>query len=123
MGSKQVVSGVTVTWNDAKHPKLNVKDGARYKNYKKGDLQSGNDDFTPSRVVVDLKLDLGDPKVSVVDLDDVHVQIAYSGAVPAIGWWNGAKWVKFEKVAYANSVADVTLPTRWPTDPAIGTHP
>jgi hypothetical protein len=120
MGNKQVLAGVSVTWNDAKHPKLNVKDGARYKNYKKGDLQSGHDEFTPSRIVVDLKLDLGDPKVPKVDLDDVHVQIAYSGAVPTIGWWNGAKWVKFTKVAYANSVADVTLPSPWPTDPPIG---
>ena len=123
MGSKPIVSGVTVTWNDAKHPKLNVKDGGRYKNYKKGDLKSDDDDLKPDRVVVDLKLDLGDPKATEVALDDVHVQIAYSGDVPTIGWWNGAKWVKFTKVAYANSVADVTLPTRWPTDPAIGTHP
>jgi hypothetical protein len=130
MGSKQVLSGVTVRWNDAKHPKLNVKAGARYKNYIKGDLHSDYgvlhsdyDDFTPSRIAVDLKLDLGNTTVSEVVLDDVHVQIAYSGAAPTIGWWNGAKWVKFEHVAYANHVADVTLPSPWPTDPPIGTAP
>ena len=73
--------------------------------------------------MVDLKLDLGDPKVSNVVLDDVHVRIAYSGTDPTIGWWNGAKWATFKQVAYANNIADIRLPSPWPTDPAIGTFP
>ena len=121
MGSKPVVSGITVTWNDVKHPKLNVKDGGRYKNYKKGDLKSDDDELEPDRVVVDLKLDLGNPTTDPVNLDDVHVRITYSGANPKIGWWNGTMWKKFTQVAYAKNVADVTLPSPWPVDPPIGT--
>ena len=124
MGSKQVASGVTVTWNDAKHPKFNVKDGPLNKSIIPRS-KNNDDEFIPSRIVVDLKLNLGDATVSKVVLSDVHLLISYSGAAPTIGWWNGAKWVKFkqEQVAYANNVADVTLPSPWPTDPAIGTYP
>jgi hypothetical protein len=122
MGSKPVLAGVTVTWNDAKHHKVNVKDGPR----NKSDIprsKHNDDEFTPARIVVDLKLDLGDSSVSEVDLDDVHLKIPYTGVTPTVGWWNGAKWVKFKQVAYANNVADITLPSPWPTDPAIGTNP
>jgi hypothetical protein len=122
MHKKEVLTGVTVTWNDAKHSKVNVKDGPRNKSIIPRS-KNNDDEFTPSRIVVDLKLDLGDPNVPEVVLDDVHVQIAYSGVDPTIGWWNGAKWVKFKHVAYANYVADVTLPSLWPTDPPIGTAP
>lgn len=122
MGKQQVLAGVTVMWNDAKHPKVNVKDGPRNK-HNIPRSKNNDDEFVPSRIVVDLKLDLGDAKVAEVVLDDVHVQITYSGATPTIGWWNGAKWVKFKQVAYANNVADITLPSRWPTDPAIGANP
>ena len=123
MVSRQVVTGVTVTWDDTKYNETKknvprVRDGG-----KRGILHSNNDEFTPARIVVDLKLDLGDTTVSEVALDNVHLLIAYSGATPTIGWWNGAKWVKFKQVAYANHVADVTLPSPWPTDPAIGTSP
>ena len=123
MGSKQVVTGVTVTWDDTKYndtrknvPK--VRDGG-----KRNIPHSNNDEFTPARIIVDLKLDLGDTSVPEVALDDVHLQIAYSGVNPTLGWWNGAKWVKFKQVTYANNVADVTLPSPWPTDPAIGGSP
>jgi hypothetical protein len=120
MGNKQVLAGVTVTWNDAKHPKVNVKDGPRNKQ----DIpRSKDDEFTPNRIVIDLKLDLGNAAISEVTLDDVHLKIVYSGEAPTIGWWNGAKWVKFKQVAYANNIADVTLPSPWPTDPAIGANP
>ncbi len=122
MGNKQVLTGVTVTWNDAKHPKLSVKDGPHNKSVIPRS-KNNDDEFTPSRIVVDLKLDLGDTTVSEVMLDDVHLQIAYSGTPPTIGWWNGAKWLKFKQVKYANNSADVTLPSPWPTDPTIGTYP
>ena len=122
MGNKQVLAGVSVTWNDAKHPKVNVKDGPRNKSIIPRS-KNNDDEFTPSRIVVDLKLDLGDPNLSEVVLHDIHLKIGYGGTAPTIGWWNGAKWVKFKQVAYANNVADVTLPSPWPTDPAIGTHP
>jgi hypothetical protein len=122
MGSQQVLSGVTVTWNDAKHSKLNVKDGPHDKRIIQRS-KNNDDEFTPSRIVIDLKLDLGDTTVSEVKLDDVHLQIAYSGTQPTIGWWNGAKWVKFKQVAFANHIADITLPSPWPTDPLIGSHP
>ena len=94
MGNKLVLAGVTVTWNDAKHHTVNVKDGP----HNKKDIprsKNNDDEFTPSRIVVDLKLDLGDPNVSEVVLHNVHLQIGYGGAAPTIGWWNGAKWVKF----------------------------
>ncbi len=122
MGNKQVLTGVTVAWNDAKHPKLNAKDGP----YNKSVIphsKNNDDEFTPGRIVVDLKLDLGDTTVSEVTLDDVHLQIAYGGAAPTVGWWNGAKWMKFKQVAYANNVADVTLPSPWPIDPPVGSAP
>jgi hypothetical protein len=120
MGNKQVLTGVTVTWNDAKHPKVNVKDGPLSKH----DIpRSKDDEFTPARIVVDLKLDLGDPNTTHVELDDVHLQLTYSGPAPTVGWWNGAKWVKFKHVVYANNLADITLPSPWPTDPAIGANP
>ena len=122
MGNKQVLAGVTVMWNDAKHRTVNVKDGT----YNKKNIprsKNNDDDFIPSRIVVDLKLDLGDAKAAEVALDDVHLQIAYSGEAPTAGWWNGKKWVKFKQVAYANNIADITLPSPWPTDPAIGGVP
>jgi len=123
MGSKQVVSGVTVTWNDTKHNDtkknaLRIRDGG-----KRDILRSSSDEFTPARIVVDLKLDFSDTAVSEVALDDVHLKITYSSAAPTIGWWNGAKWVKFKQVSYADNVADVTLPSLWPTDPLIGVQP
>lgn len=122
MGSKQVLAGVTVTWNDAKHKSINVKEGS----HSKSDIprsKNNDDEFVPSRIVIDLKLDLGDAKAAEVALDDVHLQIAYSGATPTAGWWNGKKWVKFKQVAYANNIADITLPSPWPTDPPIGFYP
>jgi hypothetical protein len=126
MGNKAVLSGVTVTWHEAKHPKLNVKDGP----HNKHDIprsQNNDDEFTPSRIVVDLKLDLGNTNVTEVVLDDVHVQIAYTSAEasvkPTVGWWNGKKWVKFKDVTFANNLIDVTLPSPWPTDPPIGAYP
>ncbi len=122
MGNKQVLTGVTVAWNDAKHPKLNVKDGPYNKNVIPRS-KNNDDEFTPGRIVVDLKLDLGDTTVSEVMLNDVHLQVAYSGAAPTVGWWNGAKWLKFKQVQYANNVADVTLPSPWPIDPPIGSYP
>ena len=122
MGNKQVLTGVTVAWNDARHPKLNVKDGPRNKSIIPRS-KNNDDEFTPGRIVIDLKLDLGDTTVSEVILNDVHLQIAYTGATPTIGWWNGAKWVKFKQVTYATNIADVTLPSPWPTDPPIGSYP
>lgn len=124
MINQHVVSGVTVKWDSAKHPKVNVKEG----NFDKTKIPTGvQDEFTPARIVVDLKLDLGDPTAQSVTLDDVHVQIPYSPSVvpgtPTVGWWNGKKWVTFKHVTFANNVADVTLPSPWPTDPAIGTYP
>lgn len=116
------VSGVTVEWDDAKHGKVNVKDGPR--NKKDIPRSKNNDDeFIPSRILIDLKLDLGDAKVTEVVLDDVHLKLAYSGVDPTIGWWNGKKWVTFKQVTYASNVADVILPSRWPTDPPIGCSP
>lgn len=117
------VSSITVEWDDVKHPKVNVKDGPLNKAMKLKSAK-GDDEFTPSRIVADLKLDLGDANAKFVDLDDVHIKIAYTtGPEPTVGWWNGAKWVKFKQVTYANNSADVTLPSPWPTDPAIGTYP
>jgi len=117
-----VVSGITVEWDDAKHHKVNVKDGPRDKTKKLKSAQ-GDDEFTPSRIVVDLKLDLGDAKATRVNLNEVHVKVPYTGTQPTVGWWTGAKWVKFKQVAYANNNADVTLPSPWPTDPPIGCYP
>jgi hypothetical protein len=116
-----VVSGITVEWDDLKHHKVNVKDGPHDKT-KIPKSAKNDDEFTPSRIVADLKLDLGDPTARFVDLDDVHIKIPYTGAEPTVGWWNGAKWMRFKQVAYANNLADVTLPSPWPTDPPIGAH-
>jgi hypothetical protein len=123
MGKKHAtVAGITVEWDDTKHPKINVKDGPLDK-AKKLKSTKGDDEFTPSRIVADLKLDLGDAAAKSVNLVDVHIKIPYASTEPTVGWWNGAKWVKFKQVAYLGSVADVTLPSPWPTDPAIGSHP
>jgi hypothetical protein len=124
MRNKPVATGVTVTWDDAKHPKVNVKEGA----FDKARIPKGEgDEFTPARIVVDLKLDLGDATAATVVLDNVHVQIAYTSSTkqgtPAVGWWNGKKWVKFKDVTFANDLIDVTLPSPWPTDPPIGVYP
>jgi hypothetical protein len=123
MGSKQVLSDVTVTWDDTKYNQTK-KNVPRVRDGGKRDIpRSNNDEFTPVRIIVDLKLDLGDTTVSEVALDNVHLQIAYSGATPTIGWWNGAKWVKFKQVVYAHNTADITLPSPWPTDPAVAGNP
>jgi hypothetical protein len=116
------VSGITVEWDDAKHPQLNVKEGP----FDKATIlrsATGDDEFTPSRIVINLKLDLGDAKTSTVALDNVHIKIPYKGEQPIVGWWNGARWVKFQQVKFADNVADVTLPSPWPTDPPIGMYP
>jgi hypothetical protein len=123
MSKKQIpAGGVTVEWDEFKHPKVNVKDGPHDKR-KIPKSAKGDDEFTPSRIVVDLKLDLGDTTAKFVTLDDVHIKIPYTGTEPIVGWWNGAKWVKFKQVTYAGSIADVTLPSPWPSDPAIGSYP
>jgi hypothetical protein len=119
---KSVAAGVTVEWDDTKHHQVNVKDGPHDKKIIHKSAK-GDDEFTPSRIVVDLKLDLGDATAQFVKLDDVHVKIPYTGTEPIVGWWNGSKWVKFKQVLYANHIADVTLPSPWPTDPAIGCYP
>ena len=128
MGSKEVATGVTVTWNAAdaaKYPKFEFKDGPRNKSEIP---RSKNDEFHPSRIVVDLKLDLGNSSVPTVTLDKAHLKIAY--AIPAgksdppmVGWWNGSKWVKFGAFVYANNAFDVTLPPSWPIDPPVGVGP
>ncbi len=124
MGNKLVTSGVTVVWDDAKHPMVNVKEGT----FDKNRIPKGVDDeFTPNRIVVDLKLNLGDAKAESVALNNVHLQIAYTlaqkNSQPTVGWWNGRQWVRFKEVAFANNILDVTLPSPWPTDPAIGIYP
>jgi hypothetical protein len=116
------VAGITVEWDERKHAKVNVKDGPHDKS-RIHRSEKGDDEFTPSRIVADLKLDLGDATAQSVNLDDVHIKIPYTSIEPTVGWWNGAKWVKFKQVVYANNFADVTLPSPWPTDPAIGSHP
>jgi hypothetical protein len=121
---KTPVAGITIEWDDKKHPRLEATDGK----WDKHDIrQSKNkdDEFTPKRIVADLKLNLGDASKKTVDLVDVHLKYAYQGAKPTLGYWNGAKWVKFEDttVTYKDGIADVTLPSPWPTDPPIGTSP
>jgi hypothetical protein len=116
------VSGVTLEWDDARHPALRAKDGPRDKS-RIPRSEKNDDEFIPSRIVIDLKLDLGDDKAATVDLDDVHLKIPYKGEQPTVGWWTGARWVKFKQITFANNVADITLPSPWPTDPAIGLHP
>jgi hypothetical protein len=119
------VSSVTIEWDDARHNQAKrnmprVRDGG------KRDIprsKNNDDEFIPKRIVIDLKLDLGDASVPEVTLDNVHLKIAYSGKEPTIGWWNGARWVTFRQVVYANGVADVTLPSPWPTDPVVGCNP
>ena len=119
---KRGVAGITVEWDDGKHAKLNAKDGS-FDKAKIPHSKNKDDEFSPARIIADLKLDLGDASKNTVDLDDVHLTYAYQGAQPTLGWWNGAKWVKFKQVTYANNVADVTLPSPWPTDPPIGASP
>ena len=124
MGNKLVATGVTVVWDEAKHSRIDVREGT----FDKNKIPRGADDeFTPSRIVVDLKLDLGDAKAESVALNGVHVQIAYTpvekNGQPTVGWWNGRQWVKFKNVTFANNIIDVTLPSPWPTDPAIGVYP
>jgi hypothetical protein len=130
------MSGVTVEWDDAKHRKVNATDGPLDKT-KIPRSKKNDDEFTPKRIIIDLKLDLDDDSAvrtvaldgveqKVVDLVDVHLKIPhYQGKRSTLGWWNGAKWVKFKDVTYddQNLVADVILPSPWPIDPAIGGNP
>jgi hypothetical protein len=128
MGSKEVITGVTVTWNDAdaaKYPKFEFKDGPRNKSQIP---RSNSDEFYPSRIVVDLKLELGKPGMSNVTLDKARLKIVYAipagkSGPPVVGWWNGSKWVKFGQFTHANDAFDVTLPPSWPIDPPIGVGP
>ena len=123
MSIKQsITSGVTVEWDDSKHPQLNVQAGPLTKAAVLSSTK-GDDEFTPARIVLNLKLDLGDAKATTVDLDNVHLKIPYTGVQPTVGWWNGARWVKFQNVKFDGSVADVTLPSPWPTDPPVGVSP
>lgn len=117
------IAGVTIEWDEARHPKLNAKDGL-FDKTKIPRSKNNDDEFTPARIIIDLKLDLGDTAAKTVDLaDSVHLTISYQGKAPVLGWWNGQRWVKFKQVAYANNIADVTLPSPWPTDPPIGCNP
>ena len=118
------VAGVTIDWDEAKHPVLNAKEGRIKPTRDKANIRKGDgDEFTPEQIIVDLKLDLGDSSVTSVNLDDVHLKVSYQGRQPTIGWWNGNRWVKFKTVTYTGNLADVTLPSPWPTDPPIGTAP
>jgi hypothetical protein len=130
---KPVAARVTIEWDDANHPRLNARNGSLDKTTK---LTGDGDEFTPDQIIANLKLDLGDPsavreeqlggkKQKVVDPYDVHLKVTYQGQHPTVGWWNGAKWVKFKGVTYDDktSVADVILPAQWPIDPPIGTSP
>lgn len=129
MGNKLVTTGVTVTWDDAKHPKLNASNG----DFDKTKIPKGvGDDFAPARIVANLKVDLGDTKATTVTLNNVHLQIAYTSAKqvkPSVGWWDKdkGKWIKFKEeqkeVVFADNLIDVTLPATWPTDPPIGVYP
>ena len=116
------VAGVTIEWDDVKHPRLNAKDGPLDKT-RIPRSKNDDDEFTPARIIIDLKLDLGDVTAATIDLDDVHLKIPYQGQQPTLGWWNGDRWLKFKQVDYARNEADVTLPSPWPTDPAIGGIP
>ena len=58
------VSSIPVEWDDVKHPKVNVKDGPLNKALKLKSAK-GDDEFTPSRIVADLKLDLGDANCEI----------------------------------------------------------
>ncbi len=90
-----VVAGVTIDWDDAKHPVLNAKEGQVQKTKDKTKIPSSRDDeFTPEQIIVDLKLDLGNSSVKYVDLNDVHLQVPYTGSDPIIGWWDGKRWVR-----------------------------
>ncbi len=123
MSIKQsIMSGVTVEWDDSKHPQLNVQAGPLNKAAVFSSAQ-GDDEFTPAQIVLNLKLDLGDAKAATVNLNNVHLKIPYTGAMHTVGWWNGARWVKFQNVKFDGNVADVTLPSPWPTDPPIGVYP
>lgn len=116
------MAGVSIEWDTARHPKLRAREGTLDKSRIPRSAK-GDDEFIPSRIVIDLKLDLGDEKAVTVNLDNVHLKIPYQGERPTIGWWNGARWIMFKQVTFANNTADITLPSPWPTDPAIGTHP
>ena len=129
MGNKLVATGVTVSWDDAKHPVLNAREGV----FDKTSIPKGDgDEFTPARIVADLKVDLGDAKAATVTLNNVHLQIAYTSAKqvkPTVGWWDKdkRKWIKFKEdareVTFTDNLIDVTLPATWPTDPPIGVYP
>lgn len=123
MSIKQAtVSDVIVEWDDTKHPQLNVQAGPLDKAALPHSANN-DDEFTPGRIVVNLKLDLGDAKAATVNLENVHIKISCNAGKPEIGWWNGAKWVLFKQMVYANGIADVTLPSPWPTDPPVGCNP
>ncbi|HSD82276.1 MAG TPA: hypothetical protein VLG46_00355 [Anaerolineae bacterium] len=123
MSIKQAtVADVIVEWDDTKHPQLNVQSGPLAKAALPRSANN-DDEFTPSRIVINLKLDLGNAEVATVTLQNVHIKIPCSGGSPEVGWWNGAKWVLFKQMVYANGIADVTLPSPWPTDPPVGCNP
>lgn len=121
---KKAVAEITVEWDDdlQENKNLKVEDGKLDKT-KMLYSQSGDDDFQPNRIIADLKVSKGDGK-KTVELKNVRFK-ARSSQKPRLAWWNGAKWVEFTQVTYdaAASVADVILPSPWPTDPAIGIWP
>jgi hypothetical protein len=130
MSRKQaVVSSVTIEWDEDKHPKVNVREGTFDKTKIPRSKTLGADEFIPSRIVIDLKLDLGDATATEVVLQDVHLKIPYynAGIIPTVVWWNKKldRWVKFKNVSYSakEQLADVTLPSPWPTDPPVGVGP
>ncbi len=122
------IGGVTVEWDDAKHAQLNARDGG-FDNAKIPSSANKDDDFKPARIIVNLKMDLGDAKAVILTLNDVHLKVRYQGTKPTLGWWNGKKWIRFKEeakeIAYdaVNAVADITLPAQWPADPPIGMYP
>jgi hypothetical protein len=118
-------AGAEIDYDDAKHKTINAKsEPVDQKSKSKYPLsESSTDRSKPSRLILNLKLDLGTAD-QFVDPDDVHLRIPYEGQrEPFFFWWDGKKWEKFELVTYNSNVANITLPKKWPTDPMIGGNP
>ncbi len=120
-------AGVSIEWDDTNHPKLNARHEAWNKAIPKS--KNNDDDFTPTRIIVNLKMDLGSPTTGNLKLENVRLTVPYhsSGLSSRLGWWNGSKWVEFTKSQIQHNNAEkksvITLPKDWPADPPIGGNP
>ena len=130
MTNRTFPSGVTVS---GPQPALRIRDDAIPAAIPRAQAPD-QDDFVPSRIIINLKLDLGtnlkpgdpiqfDPPVTVelpFTAAEANQARARGKNWPDVGWWNGRKWTRFTNVVSSTGSSVTVAISDWRGDPPIG---